>query len=287
MNLGLINRGYPTDTFFDPDGTKTQWQRFEHYVRWLNSNSQDGETYKVLYLARHGEGWHNIQEAKVGTRLWDCYWSRLDGDGNMTWANAELTPVGVEQALKVNEFWKSAIAKVGIPSPETYYVSPLQRCLQTAHITFSDVRFPADKEFKPIIKELLREALGVHTCDRRDTKGTIHGLWPEYKFEAGFSEEEQLWDPDYRESGSQQVHRLLLFLDDIFNSDPNIFISCTSHSGSISSIQEGIGHRNFQLQTGAVMPVFLKGQRKSGPRPDTHVDPPVQSPKFNVITRRL
>jgi broad specificity phosphatase PhoE len=200
----------------------------------------------------------------------------------MTWANAELTPLGVAQALKVNEFWKTALAKVGIPPPESYYTSPLQRCLQTANVTFSDIGSPAESEFKPIIKELLREALGVHTCDMRDSKGAIQELWPAYRFEKGFSKDEQLWDPDYRESRSQRVHRLQLFLDDVFDSDPNIFISCTSHSGSISSVLEGIGHRHFQLGTGAMMPVFLRGQRKLTPRPHEHVEPPVKSPKCDT-----
>ncbi|KAJ0386896.1 hypothetical protein COL922a_003372 [Colletotrichum nupharicola] len=29
VNFGLINRTYPTDKQFEPEGTKTQWQRFE------------------------------------------------------------------------------------------------------------------------------------------------------------------------------------------------------------------------------------------------------------------
>lgn len=70
-NLGLINRTYPTDATFDPDGTKEQWQRLENYVRHLNSVAKDGESYKVMYVGRHGEGWHNVEEANVGGHLWD------------------------------------------------------------------------------------------------------------------------------------------------------------------------------------------------------------------------
>lgn len=40
-------------------------------------------TYKVIYIARHGEGWHNRAEEKYGTEEWNRRWSRLEGDGEM------------------------------------------------------------------------------------------------------------------------------------------------------------------------------------------------------------
>jgi broad specificity phosphatase PhoE len=186
--------------------------------------------------------------------------------------------LGIQQALKANSFWKTGLVDAKIPAPESYYVSPLQRTLHTSNLTFTGLSLPAGREYKPVIKELLREALGVHTCDKRDTKSKITSLWPAYKFESNFPEQDGLWDPNYRESGGQQVHRLQLFLDDIFGTDTNIFVSCTSHSGSISSVQQGVGHRQFQLNTGAVIPIFLKAQRQKGPRPEGKIDPPVKSP---------
>lgn len=165
-----------------------------------------------------------------------------------------------------------------IPAPEAYYVSPLQRTLETANYTFSGLGLPQGKEFKPVIKELLREALGVHTCDRRDNKSKIQSLWPSYTFEHDFSEDDLLWDPEYRESGYLHVRRLQLLLDDIFDTDKNTFISFTSHSGSISSLQQGIGHRQFALNTGGLLPIFLRAQRQKGSRPKGHVDPPSKDP---------
>jgi len=70
-NLGLLNRSYPTDAAFDPLRQKTQWQRFAHFVHHLHDTAPRGTSYKLLYLGRHGQGWHNVQEAKVGTPLWD------------------------------------------------------------------------------------------------------------------------------------------------------------------------------------------------------------------------
>jgi len=189
-----------------------------------------------------------------------------------------LTPLGIQQALKINSFWKSALSTAKIPPPEAYYVSPLQRTLATANYTFSGLSLPQGKEFKPVIKELLREALGVHTCDRRYIKSKIRSLWTSYTFEHEFSEDDLLWDPQYRESGYLHVRRLQILLDDIFNTDRNTFISCTSHSGSISSLQQGVGHRQFDLSTGGLIPIFLKAQRQIGSRPKGHVDPPTKSP---------
>ncbi|KAJ2988849.1 hypothetical protein NUW58_g3766 [Xylaria curta] len=71
VNYGLINRSYPTDKKFDPYGKKTQWQRFEHYVDTLNRDANKDTQYKVLFLARHGEGYHNAAESYYGTPAWN------------------------------------------------------------------------------------------------------------------------------------------------------------------------------------------------------------------------
>lgn len=50
---------------------KKQWQNFERHVRHLNEKSAEGEQVKVLFLGRHGQGWHNVAETKYGTKAWD------------------------------------------------------------------------------------------------------------------------------------------------------------------------------------------------------------------------
>jgi broad specificity phosphatase PhoE len=196
----------------------------------------------------------------------------------MTWADAELTPLGINQALTANTFWKRALTEAKIPAPESYYTSPLERCLSTAHYTFSGLSLPAASQFRPIIKELLREDIGVHTCDRRGSRSQIRRRWPDYELEDGFSENDVLWDPDYRESESAHVYRLKLLLDDVFANDQSTFVSCTSHSGTISAILRGVKHREFRLQTGGVIPVFLRVRRNHSPRPSEALDPPTKPP---------
>lgn len=66
-----MNRAYETDQAFDPEHKKTQWERFEHYVRHLNQTDPERVSYKVIYAARHGEGHHNAKAAAVGREEWE------------------------------------------------------------------------------------------------------------------------------------------------------------------------------------------------------------------------
>ncbi|KAF2648922.1 phosphoglycerate mutase-like protein [Lophiostoma macrostomum CBS 122681] len=264
QNFGLADRKYETDRPED-QGAESQWQKFARYVRYLDSKSSKDVHYKVLFLGRHGQGWHNVAESKYGTAAWDSHWSKLDGADGITWADAELTDLGKGQAKEASELWKSLLPK-GIPAPETYYVSPLKRAIETADLTFKTLDLPDGKPYAPIGKELLRECLGVHTCDRRSPAATIHSLFPHVELESGFSEEDRLWDPKNRELSSERKLRLSQLLDDLFAHDENVFLSLTAHSGAISSILEVIGHRKFALETGGVIPVFVKAEKVAGNR---------------------
>ena len=111
-----------------------------------------------------------------------------------------------------------------------------------------------------MIKELLREVNGVHTCDRRSTKSYIHSEFPLYTFEPGFAENDELWSPDIRESDPALDARLKTLLDDIFTHDDSTYISFSSHSGAISALLRDLGHRPFRLSTGGVIPVLVKAE---------------------------
>jgi len=76
-NFGLIDRIYDTDSPLDNDN-KTQWERFERKVRSLDSEAGKHTAYKVLFLGRHGEGYHNVAESFYGTELWDVCRPDLD-----------------------------------------------------------------------------------------------------------------------------------------------------------------------------------------------------------------
>lgn len=79
-NFGLINRTYDYEGLSarheghegeaETEPT-TQWARFERQVRILNKHADPNVEYKVLYLGRHGEGFHNVAESWYGTDAWD------------------------------------------------------------------------------------------------------------------------------------------------------------------------------------------------------------------------
>ncbi|TVY39802.1 putative phosphoglycerate mutase [Lachnellula occidentalis] len=270
-NFGLVNRTYPTN--HECNDSFTQWQKFKHFVDTLNVRSGKDVDYKILFLGRHGEGYHNVAESYYGTPAWNCYWSIRDGNGTSVWADAKITPNGVAQAQIAADFWASRIKLQKIPLPQSYYVSPLTRCLQTANITFSQLPLSPLNPFVPTVKELFREGISGHTCDRRGNKTYIHNAFPRYHIEAGFSEEDLLFKPLEGEVPTDQDIRSKTVLDDVFGSDSHTWLSVTSHSGEIASILRVFGHRPFSLNTGAVIPVLVKAETVSGTPASTAMVP--------------
>jgi len=190
-------------------------------------------------MGRHGEGYHNAAETYYGTPAWNCYWSEKDGNGTSVWADAHIDAAGIAQAQIAADFWASRITLQKIPLPESYYTSPLTRCLETANVTFSTLDLPRDRPFVPVVKELFRESISGHTCDRRSNRTYIRENFPGYVIEEGFSEEDLLWKPLLGEVPLDQELRSKKVLDEVFQSDPHTWISITSHSGEIGSILTG------------------------------------------------
>ncbi|EXJ94834.1 hypothetical protein A1O1_03232 [Capronia coronata CBS 617.96] len=267
-NFGLVQRPYDSDEDLPDRGQgKTAWQRFEHHISSLNNAAtrkrhETGEDvvtqYKLLFLGRHGNGYHNIAERYYGSEAWDCHYSMLDGDpeGVMIWADAHLSKEGRRQAKEVNEFWKSQIAEQKMSLPQSYYVSPLDRALETAEITF-DGLVPS---FDPTVVERLREGTGIHTCDRRSPVSYIRQRYPTYVTtrDPFLTEADQFWDAELREPDQALAIRLGKLMDQIMADEDGERISLTSHSGAIGAVLYVLGHRQFSLATGAVIPVFVR-----------------------------
>ena len=239
----------------------------------MNKHAPASTTYRLLLLARHGQGYHNVAEAFFGFKAWNCFYSTLNGSPQTTWADAHLTPLGMRQAEDVSAFWAKQIAEQDMPTPERYYVSPLDRACRTAELTFRGLALGEESRFQPVVKEGLREGIGIHTCDRRSSREYIESAFPSFEIEEGFPEEDPLWGPELREPGSAQTVRLRGLLDDVFESDGATWISMTSHSGTIQSILRAVGHREFNVKTGGVIPVLVKVERVAGKRPEEKVDP--------------
>ncbi|KAG8741092.1 hypothetical protein FRC10_003333 [Ceratobasidium sp. 414] len=227
----------------------------------------------------------NVAESFYGTQAWDDYWSKLNGDGNMTWGpDAELTDLGKQQAQLAHNTWTTELAKKDpVPLPTKLFSSPMSRAASTLDITFNGVLLNVKGRHdivQPYVMENLREVIGVHTCDKRRTKTYIHETYADFCIEPGFTEEDELWTADHRETDEEANIRLKAALDTIFgrllskhdtckldcislDHGPDtesgaIVISVTAHSGAIGAALRVLGHRPYSLPTGGVIPVVIK-----------------------------
>ncbi|KAK0287587.1 putative phosphoglycerate mutase pmu1 [Friedmanniomyces endolithicus] len=269
-NFGLIDRPYPSEALPPNPKPLTQWQRFTTFLRTLPSTSPPGTSYKLFYLARHGQGYHNVAEAFYGKEAWDAHWSSLEGNGTMTWDDALLTSLGEEQAREAGRFLERQLGEgVVMPGPGEWVVSPLRRCLGTAGLTWGGLGLEGrggkgEMGFRPVVREMVREVMGVHTCDRRSTSSVIRAMVPEWRIEEGFAEEDELWRADHREEWAEHDVRTRASLDEVFEREGGSdVVSVTAHSGTIASFLRVTGHREFPLPTGGMMPIFVKATRRT------------------------
>ncbi|QRV72817.1 phosphomutase PMU1 [Ceratobasidium sp. AG-Ba] len=128
-------------------------------------------------------------------------------------------------------------------------------------ITFKDVIPQGDNITKPRVLENLREQLAPYTSEHRSTKAQIQATYPAFDIEEGFTEEDQLWGENFSELDPKFSTRIRSTLDKIFGTileSSDTYVSITCHSGVAAAILRIIGHRNFPLSAGGVIPVVIK-----------------------------
>jgi len=254
------------DRFGLVDSGPGHWEEFKLKVKDLDAEYGHNGSIKVFFLGRHGEGFHNVAEAKYGTPAWNDYWSKLDGDGTLVWGpDALLTPLGVQQAEAVHDKWLSEITSE-IPVPTVFYSSPLTRASRTLEITWTDITLPNKSHHdalhpshQVVVAENCRETYGVHTCDKRHPKSWIAENFPLYTFNKGFTEEDELWTPDVRETDEHTSERALSILQHIWDRYPTeTYVSITAHGGFIGGFLNVVGRGSYGLPTGGVIPIVVR-----------------------------
>ncbi|KAL4242991.1 Histidine phosphatase superfamily protein [Abortiporus biennis] len=269
------------------DESPERWHNLCSKLKQLNDRieEEDGleSHYKLFFLGRHGQGYHNVAEAKYGTEAWDDYWSKLNGDEELTWGpDPLLTPLGQTQGEEARVTWKEEL-QYGIPVPDRFLSSPLKRALDTWTATFGkdgEGEVVDKGKKKVLILEDCREEYGIHTCDRRLTLSALTKIYtePTYTFEPHFSEEDPLWDPDVRETKSHIAQRARAVLDFAFESrETSIVVSITAHGGFINGFLSAVGRPIYALPTGGVLPVVVKCTR---PKSDPHSNSKVSSLEY-------
>ncbi|KAI5965455.1 PMU1 [Candida theae] len=261
---------YATDRM----GRLASWKDIIQQLIQLNQEAPDNVEYKLLFLARHGNGYHNQVVEAYGLDRWNKELHKLGKiDGIEYGPDPQLTPLGMAQAEENHRLWQQEL-KEGAPVPSKFFVSPLQRSCKTLQITWNDLK-PRDKV--PYVDELIRETIGRNLCDKRSPKRVIKERFPEFNTDGVVDEEDVLYHDDERESMVDQSIRINKFLQKLFESDYNlkagkvdkhlaedhIFIATYSHAGTIRSFINVLGHRNFTISTGGMLPVVVKGTRRS------------------------
>lgn len=264
-NLGLLGQKYESDS---PDnGDSSQWERFVGYLTHLNETSSDDTWYKLIYLVRHGTGVHNEVMKAVGDdwRRTGPKWAFQEGGdvpgvGMATWVDAKLVEAGVKHAQALSQFLLDATKNDNMPLPGTIYTSPLARCLETTKLAYLDVMNAHKQPFEPLVKELLREKLTGHTCDKRSSKFWIAESYPDYVIEDGFEEDDRLWEEnrDPAEETGEVTARIQRLFEEIFAKDSSRVIALTTHSYSISGIQETVGTEPYRVGEGVMVPLLVK-----------------------------
>lgn len=117
-----------------------------------------------------------------------------------------------------------------------------------------------------LYQQSLRETIGLHTCDSRPPKSHIIDSYPNYVLEPGLDDYDVLFDVNCREPDAARDARLRAFLAYLFATDDNVFVSLTTHSGSIGSILEVIGQPSVaKVPIGGVVAVLVKGEHYGSP----------------------
>lgn len=189
------------------------------------------------------------------------YWSHLDGDGVVTWLDAELVDTGIRQAKDLSAFWADATTTQKVPFPESFYTSPLRRCLETSRLVFGGLVEERGQELRPLVKEGLRERMTDHTCDKRSPKEWIESAYPRYFIEPGFTKEDQLWKADRFETTEEHLARKQQVLNEIFSTDASQFVSLTVHSYAIAAILGVGGQEEFRVREGSTIALLVRGDR--------------------------
>lgn len=187
----------------------------------------------------------------------------MNGDGKETWFDSFLHEKGIQQVKDLGKFWISSVEKDGFPVPQTLYTSPLARCLQTSNYVFSELMEKNGKEFRPTIKEKLRERYTLHTCDMRRSATWIRENYPGYPIEGGFEEEDPFASYTREETVEEHTARKHAVLEEIFSADDSEFISLTIHAYAIHSVLLACHAEPFNVREGSSIALLVRGDRQS------------------------
>ena len=203
----------------------------------LDSDNDDDDeirgkplTTKIVHFQRHGQGYHNL----LGELHREHHGKPVELDDKNVQMNPFLRPEILDSPLtekgrlqcveKANE--------ASLLSPQVMLVSPLQRAIQTAELTFG-----AFKQSIPwVAHEGAREQTGLLQCNKRRSKDVMEEQFPHVDFSALTDNEDVHWDDEARESPAAETERIYEFLTDILMKREEQEIAVVGHSAWLFSM---------------------------------------------------
>ena len=186
-----------------------------------SSESTAADT-KIIHFQRHGQGYHNL----IGD-IWRELQVPMDLDSSDHSKNPFLRPEILDSPLTETgrQQCHAQRAQASLLKPELIVVSPLQRAIQTALLTF------ADHNAVPwMAHEACREELGLLVCNQRRPLSEIQQEYPHIDYSYMVSEEDSLFYPDRRETVVEKSERVYQFLVDYIRQRPEKEIAVVGHS---------------------------------------------------------
>ncbi|CAL9728415.1 probable phosphoglycerate mutase Pmu1p [Monosporozyma unispora] len=252
---------------------------WRHLYSSIPPNTSTHE-YKLLLLARHGQGFHNAATDKYGQEAWNSYWCSLPGDENGYWVDSKLTELGQKQVSETgSQVLLPIVLQLGF-LPHKFYSSPMRRCLETFIGSWGEV-FSAKTDLInkngilniDIIEEL-REMLNGYTCNNRISHSEAIKQYQNYKTHSGvqlhwnyddiYPELDAMWTSTLRETKSMMDERIMIALNKILTkstSDEKL-ISITCHAYAIDSILRITYHPAIKhLGTAKVVPLIIEVEK--------------------------
>jgi broad specificity phosphatase PhoE len=218
----------------------------------IESSTNNGVITKIVHFQRHAQGTHNeiYQQwtRKTGKQL-DL--NESDSTKNPLFLpnviDAPLTPKGRDQCME-----QQTVARA-LEGVALIIMSPLVRCLQTAHITFEDY-LPNSKstsKVKWIAHEGIREELGLLLCNKRSPLSETQKLFPNVDFtHAPFGKNHDQYDTMWedharkhtntRESIEDMSHRCYDFLVNFVRQRHEREIAVVAHSALLYAMTNAV-----------------------------------------------
>ncbi|CAE8634307.1 unnamed protein product [Polarella glacialis] len=218
------------------------------------------ELRKIVYLVRHAEAVHNVQElmAQEEARLQGGSADEMEAArkrclSNPAFLDASLSAGGQDQVRCAADNFSALLSKTHYPQPEIVFVSPLERTLQTATLLF-----PSHSQTHAI--EFVREKRTGLPCDERKPVGELKVVFPDVDF-ADIEEADSVSCDGYtfhqglKESNDAVGLRAAPLLD-FLRCQPSDAIAVVTHKGFLRELGNGPWKDILDLEGGRLSSVF-------------------------------